>query len=198
MSLIKSIIAVACLCLPGVFNASAQQSSTLLSERYYASPVSQDALRNGREYTRLSFNIHKGIPYFKTDTLSYGTVMFDGILYDSVKLLYDQVSDELITNDVSGNNLIRLVKQKVAYFTLFNTTFTYLPATGKNITAGYYEVTYDDNTQLLKKEIKEIKEEVKGDEQLKKIIQTRTRFFVKQNDEYYPVKKNKRKYKKQS
>lgn len=187
MRLIKPITAISALTLFSFLHIAAQQSSNTLLNNYLQSSIHRQSIVSGKEYARPGFYINKGIPYYKSDSLAYGRVMFDHVVHDSVRLLYDQIADELITTDVSGQNLIMLVKAKVQYFTIFSDSFVHIVASNSIIVPGYYQVLYNGNTQLLKKESKSIVDEIRMDEALKKNIVSKNRMYLKLNGEYYSI-----------
>lgn len=147
----------------------------------------QSAIFNGKEYLRPSFYINSGIPYYKADSLTRGSVEYDGIIFNDIYLMLDQVEGELITYDFSGKHLVRLVKEKVSKFSIYGAEFISVQGISKNID-GYYEVEKRGNSLLLKKEIKQIKQIVKGDE-LNRSITSKQEYLVLYNNTYIPASK---------
>lgn len=121
---------------------------------YAEATGNQAGFYNGIQYRRYSSFIHIGHPFFIADSLIEGTLDYDGVKYSNVKLQYDEVNDELITNDVQGQNLVQLYKGKVSAFSIgphmFINNFQGDPG------AGYYRVLYSGRSTILVKEKKVI------------------------------------------
>jgi hypothetical protein len=85
-------------------------------------------LFNGREYIRNGINA-KGFPFFEWDSLRPGSLTYDGILYHDMAMEYDMVSDELVIHKFTGDALISLVPEKIAFFSLAGHHFRYVVST---------------------------------------------------------------------
>jgi len=121
---------------------------------YAAATGVQAPYYNGIQYRRYPNFIHYGHAFFIADSLMFGTVTYDGITFDKVKLLYDEVNDELISTDVQGDNLVQLFKQKISGFSIGPHIFINLSQTYPR--AGYYRVLYNGKSQIIVKESKSI------------------------------------------
>jgi hypothetical protein len=123
--------------------------------RIYADATGDQApYYNGVQYRRYPNYIHFGHPFFIADSLITGTINYNGVTYENVKLQYDEVNDELITTDLQGDNLVQLFKQKISGFTIGPHKFINLSRTYPR--AGYYRVLYNGKSQILAKEFKSI------------------------------------------
>jgi len=123
--------------------------------RIYADAMGDQAPHyNGVEYRRYPYFIHSGHPFFIADSLIRGTITYDGVTYENVKLQYDEVNDALITTDVQGDNLVQLFKQKISGFAIGEHEFIHLLQTYPR--AGYYRVLYNGKSQILVREYKSI------------------------------------------
>ncbi len=158
-----------------------------LIELYHSGAKSHNPIFNGREYERYPFYINKGIPYFIADSLKTGFLVYDGLRYNDILLLYDQISDELITRDYTGQFLVKLVKLKVDSFVLYGTKFIAVNSAKKNDINGYYELLYDGPTQVLKKDVKKIVNNIRYGEQLEKHVESKTLYVIQHNGLYSPV-----------
>lgn len=78
-------------------------------------------------------------PYYTADW-KYGSVNYGGEQYDNVPLLYDMAEDQLISAYVHGNS-IRLVRDKVRWFTFDNKKF--IKITGPLLPLGFYQLVYE-------------------------------------------------------
>ncbi len=72
---------------------------------------------NGREYERYSFYLNKGIPFFMSDTMTLGSVVYDGMLYNNVELMYDMILDELTLGDIPAKIWSGWLNRKWIVFT---------------------------------------------------------------------------------
>jgi hypothetical protein len=123
--------------------------------RIYAQATGAQApYYNGIQYRRYPNYIHSGHPFFIADSLINGTVTYDGVTYENVKLQYDEIIDELITTDLQGDNLVQLFKQKISGFSIGAHIFINLSQTYPR--AGYYRVLYNGKSQILVRENKSV------------------------------------------
>jgi hypothetical protein len=64
-----------------------------------------------------------GSRYWIADSLIFGTVQYDGIVYDSMLMKYDLVAQKLVVLDTLKNVQIELADQKVEHFNLSEASF---------------------------------------------------------------------------
>ncbi|HTL07215.1 MAG TPA: hypothetical protein VL307_03120, partial [Chitinophagaceae bacterium] len=108
-------------------------------------------LFNGIEYLRSSHGV-QGTPFFLADSFFTGNVYYDGHLYERIPLHYDLVTDDVITQNYAQNNELKLVPEKLQYFSLQDhffvriTTDSTLP---DFIKTGFYEQLYDGKMTVL-------------------------------------------------
>ena len=115
----------------------------------------QAGFYNGIQYRRYPNFIHSGQPFFIADSLIAGTLTYNGVRYENVRLQLDEVNDELITTDLQGDNLVQLYKPKVGAFSIGPAAFVNLTSASYP-DAGYYRVLYNGKSQVLVKEKKSI------------------------------------------
>lgn len=174
-----------------VTDSSAQQTSAAISQAismYHEASAVNAGIYNGPRYQRFGGYVSKGHPYFITDTLSQGSVKYDGILYDSVKLLYDELLDQLITTDITGKYLVTLLKNKTDSFFLLDHAFVHLrgPEVKGKIPEGYYVNVYSGKSDLFKKEVKIQKERVEAEGVIRS-IDANTSYYVRVGNDYRSV-----------
>jgi len=149
---------------------------------------------NGREYARYSFYVNSGHAYFMTDTLYRGSVMYDGVACDNVRLLYDEVADQLITNDITNIHLVQLVKQKVDSFSIGDHRFIHIRK-DKEVPdqpeTGYYEVIHDRKIRVLKKEKKQMRQNISLSTGPERSFQTEYIYYIKYKNKHYKVNSQK-------
>ncbi len=148
----------------------------------------QQDLINGREYNRYNIFFTRGIPYFKTDSLTIGSIEFDGKKYDNVPLLYDQVMDEIVTNNLDKSNFVRLVKPRVQRFSVMGSSFINLNRVDNKIPDGYYEILYEGSIKLYKKDKKEITNDVRLGVGVQKVIKSTINYYLNKNGKYAGVR----------
>jgi hypothetical protein len=160
---------------------------------YHHSLGEQLGIYNGPRYLQHP-TLNQGHAYFNSSSLEYGTVVYDGILYDSVRLLYDEVKDELVTEDFSQTNFVQLIKQRTSAFTIREHRFVRIDegtAHASGISSGFYEVLYDGKSRVLKQETKKITEQVMFGGAPGKVIETKLNYFILHEGRYHRIK-NKR------
>jgi len=144
---------------------------SLLTTGAYA----QQDLINGREYNRYTIFFTRGIPYFKTDSLTAGSIAFDGKQYQNVPLLYDQVMDEVVINNYNKTGFVRLVRPRVQSFSVLGASFV-------NLNNRYYEVLHEGSIKLYKKEKKEIIDDVRLGLDVQKVVKSTVNYFLYRNE----------------
>ncbi|MFT3933003.1 MAG: hypothetical protein QM726_05245 [Chitinophagaceae bacterium] len=105
---------------------------------------------NGIEYLRPGHGV-KGTPFFLSDSLLTGAVFYDGNMYENLPMHYDVVSDDVVINNYSKNNEIKLVPEKLSYFLIAQHLFVRITAdsaTPSFIKTGFYERLYDGKMSL--------------------------------------------------
>jgi hypothetical protein len=125
--------------------------------------------------------------------LEEGSVMYDGILYPNVQLLYDIVLEEVVVEHFNKYYKIILPKQRVTHFSLLNHTFQWINTDSLQkpvLSTGFYENLYEGKVKLLAKRTKIMEESIDAGRVEKEFIQI-NRFFIAKDNKYYPVKNKK-------
>jgi hypothetical protein len=133
---------------------SADSALTNTIRIFISSTGDQSPVYNGVQYQRYAAFLHYGHPFFVADSLITGSVTIDGLTYENVPLMLDEVNDQLITTDLQGDNLVQLPKHKIAAFTIGRHKFAHI--TGNDLKEGYYRLLYNGRSKLLAKENKSI------------------------------------------
>ncbi len=138
-------------------------------------------LYTGALYVRDYYRV-KGHPFFETDSLQKGEVLYNGVLYKNVELLYDLSHDNLITKYAEDANLV-LVREKVAYFKLRGHLF----AVGNDaLGTRFYDVLYSGRIEVLAQRKKELVPWSKSMEFDAAFSQTNN-YFIYKDSSYYKV-----------
>lgn len=111
---------------------------------------------NGAVFSNV-YRAGSGHPFFLSDTLCKGEVLYDGGFFTNVPLMYDLLQDELVTQNYMEGVNINLVKNKVAYFVIQGCLFVYLPKDSAQLVspdAGFYQVLVQGKVTALAKRMK--------------------------------------------
>ena len=134
-------------------------------QHYAASFVGRSQLYNGPEYIDYARKYHAqvGHQFFSAPERQAGTVFYNGVRFGTVLLNYDVVLDQVVVKAPNSPLTLRLVNEKVRYFTLGDHFFTRLLAdssAGKVIRTGYYEVLLDGPVQVAARRVKHVREQI--------------------------------------
>jgi hypothetical protein len=176
-------------------NSTADTSNTAIAihnaiNNYHQQIFPETNLYNGIEYVDYAYTINEGFPFFETTQFSTGTVEYDNMLYYNVPLLYDEVKEAVVIIDASGTNKIQLNNEKVAGFSLRNHRFVKLvqDSSGKlPIRTGFYDVLYQGNMSVYKKQTKKVLETITMTEGIRRRIDEQNEYFIKKGNTFYVV-----------
>jgi hypothetical protein len=156
---------------------------------YHQASGDQSGLFNGIQYIGYPFTFKEGHPFFLTPEWSTGSATYDGVYYDKVLLLYDEVAEVVIIQD--AKHRLQLHSSKLSRFTVANNIFVRIEkdSLAANLErTGFYNLLYEGGTSVLKKEVKRIREEVLNSvEGVQRLIETKTTYYIKKQNEYYTV-----------
>ena len=184
-------------CFLSAFQSFGQQATTSDSSLYsgsirqlyhiYFNQIGQSAeLYNGAEYIRNGQKAN-GFPFFESNDQLPGDVSCQGIMYHDLRLQYDLVQDELITNNYQHSALIRLPKEKVDSFSIEGHHFLRLVVAKTNGALpdnGYYEQLTSNEMPVFAKRIKKFV--IPNGYEDPEYVQYNT-FYLKLNNSFYPV-----------
>jgi hypothetical protein len=148
----------------------------------------QSRLYNGIEYFGHSPKI-EGIPYFQENTWQTGSIVYDGIRYDTVQMMYDLVKDRLVILHFNGFFRIALFSEKVKSFTLMDHHFVRIERDSLGhspLVTGFYDQLYTGPTTVLARRSKFIEETVK--EQLERKFTPQDQFYVYKGGSYHIIR----------
>jgi hypothetical protein len=186
-----------CLCIVLLLAATAAWSQPFKSDtsfvaaatshavKFYTNAIQGQAqLYNGSDYAEYR-SLQDEHPYFGTDDWVYGTVFYDGYLYENVPLLYDISTDQLLTETYYSSSIMKLIKDKITYFTLPGKKFVNQPDT--TISPGFYELLYDGKTKVYARHSKLLQETLSSQEIIHSFDE-KTRYYIYKNNIYIHVK----------
>lgn len=153
-------------------------------------------LYNGREY---AYNVYypsrfnDGNPFFISNIFDTGVVFYNNILFRNVRMLYDEVKGELLVSDPARIYLIKLITEKIGWFTIYGHTFLNLNTDAIKNTSlrrGFYDVLYSGNTSLYNKVSKKI-EEIYGTKEVTYKVVESNEYFIYKDGNYHFIKNGK-------
>jgi hypothetical protein len=175
-----------------IANAQSQSGTsgenTDLSDLYKHSMYDQAGIFKGSEYGDYSYTLSASHPYFDTSIYINGSVVYEGILYENMPMLYDIVRDVVIIRHFNKYHKIQLLSDKVSSFTIGDHHFIRLVADSNSsiIQTGFYEKLHEGTLTVLKKNVKVI-QPVPSMTEVKNMAYPKNYFFVVQNGNYYPI-----------
>lgn len=144
-------------------------------------------LYTGTEFTA-AYRSSAGHPFFEYAEPQKGDVHYNGIIYPGVKLSYDLTQDEIIFVTPASNLNIKLISQKVNWFSFNDHLFINLRKDSNSVDlpdAGFYELVYDGFYSVLVKRKKKM-EETSREDNISKFVQY-TSYYARKDDIYYTV-----------
>jgi hypothetical protein len=148
----------------------------------------QSRLYNGIEHQGYSFRI-KGHAYFIQKELTTGSIVYDGLEFANVNMIYDLLKDQVIIQHNNNFSKVGLVSEKVKEFSLLNHHYIRLVADSISrspLITGFYDEAYKGRLNVLIKRTKWIEETIK-DELEREFIST-DHFFIQKEGIYYSVR----------
>ncbi|MFI5158215.1 MAG: hypothetical protein ACHQF4_05075 [Sphingobacteriales bacterium] len=157
---------------------------------FYKKIGPQSRLYNGMQHDQYDPHI-KGNAYFNDiDSLTKGSVFYDGYLYTNENMMYDIYKDEVVI--VIYNNFMRisLISEKVRDFDLLNQHFIYLkndPANSNSLKSGFYDELYGGKIQVLSKKTKSIQNSTDYTGNITPYFLPAKDYYLLKNGKYYTV-----------
>ncbi|HMG92843.1 MAG TPA: hypothetical protein VK589_22455 [Chryseolinea sp.] len=108
-------------------------------------PASQLGLYNGPDYTPTTITAG-GHPYFSRDDFAPESIVYDGIPYRDIYLLFDAAQQRVIIEDNAGNKICP-VERKMESFTVDDHTFKRVSDI-EGLPTGFYDVLVDGKELL--------------------------------------------------
>lgn len=123
----------------------------------------QSRLYSGIEFVGYSPKI-ENIPFFPESTWRRGSIVYDGIFYDTVQMMYDAVKDRVVILHYNGFFRMSLFTEKVSEFSLNGHNFIHIERDSLRhaiLETGLYDRMYAGRTTMLVRRHKFIEETVK-------------------------------------
>jgi hypothetical protein len=171
-------------------SSSQQNALNNASTLFYASLGKSSPLFNGEEHYDYTPTITGNAYFLDVNSFSTGSVMYNGILFKGVPILYDVYSDNIIV--LLHNNFTKysLIKDKVSSFDLMahhiiNIDSLSLPPTAI-IKPGFYDEVYKGKLEVLVKRSKNI-QTTSGLNTLESYFNPSINYYLKKNNVYYEI-----------
>ncbi len=177
----------------GIDSVSENPSLKNIVSLYYRSTGENSHLNNGSEYAGYDVNFI-GNPFFDTTAMQPGSVYYDGTLYENLPILFDICNDAVIINRYNQDFRIRLVNEKIGYFSLLSHTFVRIvpdSASRLVIGIGFYDRVYKGKMEVLVRRKKIIKDDPVVNGEIKSRYKAVENYFIKRNNAYFPVRTEK-------
>lgn len=170
-----------------------RDSAYAIALRQYHAFVNPDIdLYRGPLYIEYAYSLKEGTPYFD-ESIIRGSLIYNGLLYTNVPLVYDEVQDNLVIKDPYDIWMIALDRDHVDSFAIPAHQFIRLSDT-LNPTAprrGFYQQLYRrGRLRLLRRESKSIQQQSSWQStSFEKYTVTVTSYYLKKGDTWYTVNK---------
>ena len=154
---------------------------------YHQATDDQSPLYSGPEHVGYP-PIMTGSAYFGTGEWQNGSVNYDGIWYQNVPMIYDQVRDKVVIRHFNTFYKIELTNDIVDRFTIGSHSFVNLKTTNKSGTPkpGIYEVLVPGKLTLLSRTEKLVDEFIEGNE-VRRRIKENTVYYALADSTYHTV-----------
>ncbi|MBA9078158.1 MULTISPECIES: hypothetical protein [Rufibacter] len=188
------VLAAAAVCFLGS-HATGQSRSVLAPDS--SKQAVQEAItlfhqalgRNARIYSGAVYAPYnrpsKGHPFLGNGEWADATILFDGVLYPQIPLLYDVVSDMAVIGYAGDSDPLQkfvLVRERTHYFTINDRRFVAVQDSTNQINGGYYEELFNGSVQVLAKRSKQV-----TNRPSELIFAENDRFYVHKLGHFYPV-----------
>ncbi len=170
-------------------SAKAQLNKQKTTVLYYFNNIGeQSALLNGTKYLGYPSYFKEGHPFYITNTLLRGDIVYDHVKFDHIQFQYDLVADAIIFQD--STHRIQLISEKVEKFNIKNQVFIRLEKDSQKTTtlySGFYKLLLDGNIKFLVKYIKTKKEAIVNVNELMGHFEQNSIYYIKKNNRFYTI-----------
>lgn len=181
-------------CLLLLFNSLILRAQTSFDSSYanavsvYTATVGLNQhIYNGAEYIDYDHRI-TGSPFFEKNSFVNGSVVYDGVLYNNIQLIYDIWRGDVVIKNYTGLPLL-LINEKVSAFDLEGHQFIKITTdslTEKLGLSGFYNVLCNGTAKLFAKRKKLLVEKITSPTVESSFIQ-KNEYYILNNDVFYAV-----------
>ena len=171
------------------FSPQMDPADSLANNFYISHRGSALSLYNGRLFH--GYGGYKGNGYYAFSDWAVGSIQYDGIWYDSVKLIYDIYADDIIVRSLNNDPVI-LFKDRVQKFTLQGLQFIRLQADKDGvIRTGFYQVLALGKLTIIARRTKLVDEKIEDGMAIREFRAT-NRFYAYKDGVYHSFNKQKK------
>lgn len=182
-----------CFCIKG--NTQYVSADTILSRQvsaaiasYHQAVFPENALYNGSQYLSNNVAFVNGQPFFLSNRPLSGSVLYKGLMYENLRLMYDLTRQQLVLIHPVNIQRIKLNTADVLQFTIEDHRFLNLQQATQNIPAGIYELLFKGKvTKLIKNNKKSITEELTSSSGILYYIKEENTYYIQHGDRYFPL-----------
>jgi hypothetical protein len=165
-------------------------SSSYVRQIFESNLSQQSGLYNGLEYQFYNPEIEGSAYFNEAKFFDKGSLVYNGVRYDNVPLMYDLHADRVVSLLYDGYNKFQLIDERVREFDLYNHHFVRIAVDSADrstpIRTGYYDEIYAGKITLLAKRTRELKE-TSGARELKRYFLAKNTYFLKKEGQYISV-----------
>ncbi|MGN6248791.1 MAG: hypothetical protein ACTHNG_10560 [Ginsengibacter sp.] len=175
-------------CQNSVIDSIARLQAKNALEVYDQYNKDDEPVYNGDEYLYYTFRMD-GDPFFLSPFFDYGWVSYNGRKYDSIKMIYDVVRNQLVALSPDKLNRIVMHNEFIDSFFLRRHTFNKLQEDHKQnlYNSGFFDILYNgENIQFLELRSKVRNPRIIGNVLITSFIE-KNRFYIHKNGLYYLV-----------
>ncbi|KAA5542884.1 hypothetical protein [Adhaeribacter rhizoryzae] len=168
---------------------SAALKPLLYARSLYEEAIGDEShLYNGPQYINYDKYYLTGHQFFRTDDPSSSGILYDGVWYTQVPMLYDIVLDKIVLEHPTSEFMLSLVNEKVKYFNFLDHTFIRLEKDSlAALKTGFYDLLHDGQIQFLAKRTKNIQEQPTP-YGMEGRFEQQTKYYIRKENTYYQVK----------
>jgi hypothetical protein len=174
-------------------NVNAQPNKQKNTVSFYFENIGdQSALLNGTKYLGYPNYFKEGHPFYNTDALQQGQLVYDHVQFENVNFHYDLVQDAIIFQD--SIHRIQLINEKVEKFTILDKIFIRIEKDSHNNvlqSSGFYNLQYDGQVKFIVKYIKTKKEAIVNTNELLGRFEPSIIYYIKRKNQYYSINRKK-------
>jgi len=155
---------------------------------YFENLGDQSVLLNGTKYLGYPNYFKEGHPFYISNALQIGQIVYDHVQFENVKLQYDLVQDAIIFQD--SIHRIQLINDKVEKFIILDQTFIRIEKDSQNTilhSSGFYNLLHDGNLKFIVKYIKTKKEAIVNTNELLGRFESSSFYYIKKNNQYHTI-----------
>ncbi len=145
----------------------------------------QSRLFNGPAFQNYGSNVDGSANFQDIKSFTNGSVIYDGILFDNIPLMYDLYEDKVISL-LSRSTMFSLVSQKLSDFYLNNHHFKYInviDTATSIIKPGFFDIIYDGKLKVLAKREKKLQYAI-NNQDMRYYFVPKTTYYLARNDKY--------------